>query len=465
LFRPISRIIPEVKAPVRKVSFNTRLLWTIIALIIYLIMAEIPLYGIPVSEGDDPLFAIRVIFASNRGTLLELGIGPIVTAGLIIQLLAGSDIISFDRTNQEDRALFTTASKVFSLIMVIVQATLYIISGAYGILTLQQSLILFAQLIAAGIIIMLLDELIQKGWGIGSGISLFIIAGITQNIWWSSFSLIPVGDGKRLGAIFAFFEAIISRQPIQTWFYRPGGYPDMIGFITTLAVFTFVIYVEGMRVELPISHSLYRGFRGRMPIKLLYVSNIPVILAYALFANIQMISRLIWSNWNQNNSNFLLNLVGTYNQTSQGTYPIGGLVYYITSPGNLSSVIAAPIKAIVYAIIVVLICVVFSITWLEIGGLSADQMAEQLLGSGMQVPGFRRSRRPIERLLNRYIPTITIIGGIIIGLLAAISEFFGVFGSGMGALLCVSILYQYYQTMVQEQVEDLYPFLRGAFSG
>ena len=77
--------------------------------------------------------------------------------------------------------------------------------------------------------------------------------------------------------------------------------------------------------------------------------------------------------------------------------------------------------------------------------------------------GFRRSRRPLVNLLNRYIPTITIISGLIVGTLAAFSEFFGVFGSGMGALLCVSILYQYYQTMVQEQVEDLYPFLRGAF--
>ena len=89
---------------------------------------------------------------------------------------------------------------------------------------------------------------------------------------------------------------------------------------------------------------------------------------------------------------------------------------------------------------------------------------DQLLGSGMQVPGFRRSKKPLVALLNRYIPTITIIGGLIIGILAALSDYFGVFGSGMGALLCVSIMYQYYQVMVQEQVEDLYPFLRGAFS-
>jgi len=122
-----------------------------------------------------------------------------------------------------------------------------------------------------------------------------------------------------------------------------------------------------------------------------------------------------------------------------------------------------PVRALIYFLIVVGFCVLFSVTWLEIGGLGADQMADQLLQSGMQVAGFRRSRKPLERLLNRYIPTITIIGGIIVGALAAFSEFFGVFGSGMGALLAVSILYQYYQTMVQEQVEDLYPFLRGAF--
>jgi preprotein translocase subunit SecY len=123
----------------------------------------------------------------------------------------------------------------------------------------------------------------------------------------------------------------------------------------------------------------------------------------------------------------------------------------------------APLRAIIYAAIVVIVCIFFSMTWLEIGGLGADQMADQLIESGMQVPGFRRNKQPIMQLLNRYIPTITIIGGAIVGLLAALSDFFGVFGSGMGALLAVSILYQYYQTMVQEQVEDIYPFLRGAF--
>ena len=462
LFKPISRFIPEVKQPERKVSFNSKIMWTAFALIIYLVMAETPLYGVNVGQGDQTQFVYRVIFASSRGTLLELGIGPIVTAGLIIQLLAGSQIIGFDNTNPEDRALFTTASKVFSFAMVMIQASLFIMSGAYGSVDFGISLIIFGQLLAAGFVIMMLDELIQKGWGIGSGISLFIVAGIAKEIMWNSLALFTVGDGKRLGAIPAFFEAIFKREPVWSWFSRTGGWPDMIGLLSTIAVFAFVVYMEGMRVELPISHSTYRGYRGKMPIKLLYVSNIPVILAYTLFSNIYLAGQFVWSRWNPNNANTLLNLIGTFNQTDRGVSPIGGLSYYITSPGTLENVLRMPLRALVYLLIVVAFCVFFSMTWLEIGGLGAESMASQLISSGMQVPGFRRSQRPIENLLNRYIPTITIIGGLLVGLLASVSEFFGVFGSGMGALLCVSILYQYYQTLVQEQVEDLYPFLRGA---
>ncbi|MEM2281010.1 MAG: preprotein translocase subunit SecY, partial [Candidatus Bathyarchaeia archaeon] len=174
-FKPISRFIPEIKAPERRVSFNEKLFWTAIALIIYLVMASdaCRLYGIQREEEFAPL---RIIFASSRGTLMELGIGPIVTAGLILQLLVGSAMIECDMSKAEDRALFTVASKVLAIILTGVQASAYIISGMYGQLPGTTAIIVFLQLLAAGIIVMLLDELIQKGWGFGSGISLFIMA-------------------------------------------------------------------------------------------------------------------------------------------------------------------------------------------------------------------------------------------------------------------------------------------------
>jgi preprotein translocase subunit SecY/protein transport protein SEC61 subunit alpha len=211
-FRPIAPFIPEVKTPERKVSFNRKLMWTGFALICYLIMAETPLYGVNIDPSQaQQLAAYRVIFASTAGTLLELGIGPIVTAGLIIQLLAGSDLIGFDNTNPEDRALFTTVSKIFSFLMIAFQSLSYIITGQYGQLTLSTAAIIFSQLFLAGFVLMMLDEMVQKGWGIGSGISLFIVAGITKTIWMSSFNFYPSADGRRIGAIWAFFEGIMDR--------------------------------------------------------------------------------------------------------------------------------------------------------------------------------------------------------------------------------------------------------------
>jgi len=473
LFKPVSRIILEVKKPERRVNFNEKLFWTGLALALYLIMTEVPLYGIA-RGAEDPFRYLRVIFASHRGSLMELGIGPIVTAGLILQLLAGSGMIGCDLSNPEDRELFTTASKVFSLVLVAVQASAYIIGGVYGQLDVRISVIIFSELMVAGLVLMLLDEMIQKGWGIGSGISLFIMAGVAQTIIWEALSPAPALTGgeqeapKGFGAIVALIQTAIQGQ--LTWEYtylRPGGLPSILGFFTTIGVFLVVIYAEGVRVELPISYAGYRGYRGRYPIKLLYVSNLPVIFASALFANVYFISQLLWSNFNPAGNNFWLNLIGRFEVPSgqQQPTPIGGLVYYVIGPRNLSDVMADPLRAVVYTGIMVSFCVVFSLTWLEVGGLGPSTVAKQLVDSGMEIPGFRRSEKPIEMVLKRYIPTVTILGGIVVGLIAAVADFFGVFGSGMGVLLTVGILYQYYQLLMQERVAEMYPALRRFFGG
>jgi len=135
----------------------------------------------------------------------------------------------------------------------------------------------------------------------------------------------------------------------------------------------------------------------------------------------------------------------------------------VTSPGWLGGVMEDPLRAFGYTAILVIFCVIFSVTWLEVGGLGPSTVAKQLVDSGMQVPGYRRSARPVEYLLKRYIPPVAVLGGIIVGLIAAISDFLGVFGSGMGILLSVGIIYQYYQAIIQERAVDMYPALRRFF--
>ncbi len=480
LFKPIARGIPEVKAPERRVRFNEKLFWTALALIIYLVMSEVPLYGIS-TEPLGELAALRIIFASNRGTLMELGIGPIVTAGLILQLLVGSAMIECNMSEPEDRGLFTTASKVFSIALTGVQASAYIIGGMYGSLLGTTAIIVFLQLIAAGTIVMLLDELLQKGWGFGSGISLFIMAGVAQHIFWQSFSPAPaVGELRSYGFFVALAQVLSGGQPISLmWLRNNAGEgalafnpqnPSIVGFIATIAAFLIIIYMEGVRVELPLSYAGYRGFRSRYPIKLLYVSNLPVIFASALFANVYFFSQLFWSFYNQGNTNFWLNILGQFTAVTNadtgeitGYTPSGGLVYYVTAPRSFINVMEDPLRALGYLGILVAFCAVFSLTWLEVGGLGASTVAKQLVGAGMQIPGYRRSGKAVESILKRYIPVVTILGGVIVGSIAGVSDFFGVFGSGMGILLSVGIIYQYYEILMQERAAEMYPAFRRIF--
>lgn len=461
LFKPLGRVLPEIKKPTRKVSFNEKIFWTALVLVVFLIMTEIPLYGIDATS-QDRFGALRVIFASNQGTLMELGIGPIVTAGLILQLLAGSSIIKADLSNPEDRGLFTSASKVFSILLTGVQAGAYILSGMYGSIDGITMLVILLQLLAAGIVVLLMDELLQKGWGLGSGISLFIMAGVAQTILWSTFS---PQTGLFVGSLSNYLNG---GQPLSEWAVGSinSYYPSLLGLIVTIVVFLVIIYLQGVRIELPMSYAGYKGFRSRYPIKLLYVSNLPVIFASALFANVYFFSNLLWSQMGMPapGTNLFFQIIGDYNAStvngSTSVYPVGGLAYLVTAPNNIHSVIANPLQAAAYLGILVAFCAVFSLIWLEVGGLGPKKVAKQLMDSGMQIPGYRRSGKPIEAILNRYIPVVTVLGGIIVGLVAGISDFFGAFGSGTGILLTVGIIYQYYELLMRERAAEMFPAFR-----
>ncbi|MEM3906492.1 MAG: preprotein translocase subunit SecY, partial [Nitrososphaerota archaeon] len=57
----------------------------------------------------------------------------------------------------------------------------------------------------------------------------------------------------------------------------------------------------------------------------------------------------------------------------------------------------------------------------------------------------------------KYIYTVSIIGSIIVGLLASIAGYFNAFGTGTGILLMIGILYQLYQQLVKERLTEVYP--------
>src|SRR5271157_5629000 len=309
LVKNIGTVLPEIPKPERKPSLNERFIWTGLALVAYLVMATTPLYSFSgLGSQPDQLAFLRVVFASTQGTLMELGIGPIVTSGLILQLLVGSDIIKLDMSDSADRAVFGSATKFLTLIVIVGESLAYILGGALGpacspgvttsCLTGNQDLVIFVQLFVASLLVLLLDEMIQKGWGIGSGVSLFIMAGVAQTVMWYTFSPFTLRTSSTSTAtiIFGFIPASISAaftNSLSSMVVRNFKYPSLLTFVLTLVMILVIVYIEGIRVELPITSTKYRGFQGVYPIKLLYVSNIPVILVSALGANVTFFTRIL----------------------------------------------------------------------------------------------------------------------------------------------------------------------------
>ncbi|MEM2136477.1 MAG: preprotein translocase subunit SecY, partial [Candidatus Methanomethylicia archaeon] len=140
--------------------------------------------------------------------------------------------------------------------------------------------------------------------------------------------------------------------------------------------------------------------------------------------------------------------------------PMGGLAYYTKPPTGITSAMEDPIHALIYIILLTVFSVIFAIIWVQASGLSPRDQAEQLVQSGLQIPGFRSSPKIVESILERYIPTLTIMSGIIVALIAALADILGAIGSGMGILLVVGILYQYWGILTQEQIMEFHPILK-----
>jgi len=460
--------LPQVPKPKRKISLQTKLLWCGACVTIYMVMGQTPLFGATTPEFDFLAFA-RVIFASQQGSLVELGIGPIVTAGLLMQLLRGSDILKFDFKKPEERGIFQTATKMLTYFVIVIEGAVYA-WAVYGPNINDPTIlgVIIGQLIGASIIVMFMDELIQKGWGLGSGISLFIACGVAQQILWSLFSPLAAGDGGMIG-IFPFIIQQAQLGMLFEWtgfmdvFFRSNQLPSIFGLLLTVGVLLILVYTQGMKVEIPIVSTKYRGFAATYPIKLMYVSNIPVILASALTANAVFMGQMLLSHLNPRNASPFFSILGQFDPTSPST-PIVGIVYYITPPRGLDLVALDPMRGVLYVLFMIGIVVIFGKLWVELGGLSSKKAAQNLLDADVVIPGFRRSNKPVEMLLNKYIPSVTILGSVILGLIAGVSDILGVFGSGIGVLLTVDILINYYNQLVREKVEVVMPRL-GAWLG
>ncbi|MDR0900949.1 MAG: preprotein translocase subunit SecY [Methanobrevibacter sp.] len=443
--RPVFSLLPEVKTPMHRQDFKEKLKWTAIILVLYFFLTKIPLYGLS-PYAVDQFAQMRAVMAGSFSSILTLGIGPIVTSSIVLQLLVGAKILKLDLSKHEDKALFQGTQKVLAIVFTVFEAGVLVFTGS--LIPTDPSLLwlLMLQLIIGALLIIFLDEVVSK-WGFGSGVGLFIAAGVSEQIIVGTFNFLPTAaqPGVMPGMIPKFIQSIIAGSPDPS---------ILIPLIATIAVFLVAVYGESMRVEIPISHGHVKGhgrIRGsvaKYPLKFIYASNMPVILTSALLVNVSLMASVF--------QRFGAPILG---EVVNGK-AISGLAYYLSTPSSLSVLITDPLQVLIYGVAFIASCIVFSWLWVEMSGLNAKQVSKQLYDSGIQIPGFRSSKRQLYKIMKKYIPALTVLGGAFVGLLAFGADLTQAVGGGTGVLLTVGIVYKLYEEMAQEQLMDMHPMLR-----
>jgi len=465
---PLLAAMPAVKSPDGHVHFKNKLMWTLGILILYFALTNIPVFGLA-SSSQDVFMYWRALLAGASGSIMHLGIGPIVTASIVLQLLKGADILHIDTSEARGQVIYMGLQKILIIVMIVIEAAPNLIGGFmkpdpaiaaqfFGGNLFLVSLLIFIQICIGGLLVVFMDEVVTK-WGIGSGVGLFIIAGISQALVNGFVNWLPVSDAYPVGFFPRLFAVLLDGANFIQYFGK-----DLLAFATTIIIFLVIVYVESTRIEIPLAHAQVRGARARFPVKLIYASVLPMILVRVLQANIQMIGMFL--------SNVGITILGTFKDQT----PQNGLMYFlapINGPTDwmwwTTDLGHAPWEVLLRMGIDITFMVVggaiFALFWIKTAGLDSKDVARQIQLSGMSIPGYRRNPQVLEKYLDRYIPRVTIIGGVFIGILSVVANLFGVIGSvsGTGLLLTVSITYRLYEEIASQQIMEMYPFMRTFF--
>ena len=454
------RSFPDIKLPGRQLTFKEKIYYTLAVVLLYYALLSIDVIGVKAPQGG--LDFLQMITASRVGSFLTLGIGPIILASIFLQLLSGAGLLDIDLKDPKQKVKFHEAQRTLTVFIALFEAIVYtrgilapsLISVA-GISVGAIASIVAFQLLLGAIIVMYLDELVTK-YGIGSGISLFIAAGVSLSLV-SGFLHTLFGENGII-AIFAEGGALaISRAAVVS-----------LPFFSTVAVFLAVAYGEGTRVKLPIHISML-GQSRPLELPLFYVSNIPVIFAAALLLNLELFAVPLAGIRLEVGG---VNLMDYIVKVDASNRPVDGLLYLITPmrPGldiigylNLLAVGKTPylgipewVHAIIYVLFLSLVSIMFGLFWVETSNMDAKSMAEQLSSMGAGLKGFRFDRRLLEKRLDEYITPLTVLGSFLVGVLAGVANLAGAYGTGTGILLTVGILYRFY-LQIREGLEIYFP--------
>jgi protein transport protein SEC61 subunit alpha len=277
-------------------------------------------------------------------------------------------------------------------------------------------------------ILSLLDELLSMGWGISSGVSLAIATNICQNVVWKALSPIKLsspslpGTTEFEGAIPAFLDAVVSLNSsrLSSALFR-SYLPNVTNLIATICIYLLVIYLQGFQLDLPLSHTRLRNRETRLPIKLFYASNMPIIIQSSVVSNLYFVSELLYQRYP---SSWIVCALGQWARqpSSNKIVPVGGITYYMSAPPSGLGYWSDPIHAVVYIVFMLVSCAVAARTWTNVSLQGPRQVARRLREQNLVIARHRENQT--EGVLRKTIPLAATIGGFLIGGLTVLRFFF-----------------------------------------
>jgi len=399
---------------------------------------------------------LAIILGTDFGSIISLGIGPIVMASIILQLLTGAGILNINTSDVEGKKFFQGIQKILVFFFIIFEACVYVLMKGLEALPGYVGLVIF-QLILGGIAIYYMNELCEK-WGFGSGVSIFIAAGASWHLFTSAFQFVNQQGRNCLldfkgtacsGKVLVLLQSIINKYPVE--------FTSALGAIlATVLIFLMVVWAQSLKVEIPLSFGRIRGYSIKWPLSFFYASVIPVILTAALVANIQLFGGML-ENWAGHPT-----ILGHFSNGQA----VSGFAFWLGNTNLLELIIRGGflprylLQALTHIIFYAGLATLFSVFWVKTSGMGAKEQAQKIQASGLQISGFRQDVRILESVLDRYIMPLTVMGGAAIGFLAAATDLLGALSSGTAILLVIMIMYQFYQKIAEQHMTDMNPAMR-----
>ena len=395
-------MLSKIKQSWKVKDVRRRILYTLMMILIFRIGTTIPVPGVDTSiisklVSGNSLLALYNMFtggAFSNFTLFALGIGPYITASIIIQLLTVGfeSLKELQKSGEEGRKKMNMYTRYTALVLAIIQAvgiTLGVIKSALTSDSIFSIATVIMTLVSASMILMWMgDRITEKGLGNGSSIIIFV--GIISRI---PTDIISVVNSVQSGTIKLWLAIILA--------------------IIMLITITLVTFINEAVRKIPVQYAkkvvgrkLYGGQNSHIPMKVNQSGVMPIIFASSLLAFPQTIALFMGKN--------AQNFVSTYLSTS------GDIGFWI------------------YRSLEVLLIVFFSYFYTTIS-FNVDDIAENMKNNGGFIPGIRPGRPTID-YLSRILSRITLAGALFLAVIAMIPAFTVHFMSVNMSLAGTSIL-------------------------